>query len=56
MASYLKKKKNDKFGVMLHDKDKHTSNCRPFLACCVLQFFLLPISKPLLSDLDELQK
>lgn len=41
---------------MLHDKDKHTSKCCPFLACCVLQFFLLTIYKPLLYNIDELQK
>lgn len=41
---------------MLHEEDKHTSKCCPFLACCVLQFFLLTIYKPLLSTLDELQK
>lgn len=41
---------------MLHDKDKYTSKCCPFLACCVLQFFLLTIYKPLLYNIDELQK
>ena len=41
---------------MLHDKDKHTSKRGPFLACCVLQFFLLTIYKPLLYNIDELQK
>lgn len=41
---------------MLHDKDKHTSKCCPFLACCFLQFFLLTIYKPLLYNIDELQK
>lgn len=41
---------------MLHDKDKDTSKCCPFLACCVLQFFLLTIYKPLLYNIDELQK
>lgn len=41
---------------MLHDKDKHTSKCCPFSACCVLQFFLLTIYKPLLHNIDELQK
>ena len=41
---------------MLHDKDKHTSKRCSFLACCVLQFFLLTIYKPLLYNIDELQK
>lgn len=39
---------------MLHDNDKHTSKRCPFLACCVLQFFLLTIYKPLLYNIDEI--
>lgn len=37
-------------------KTNTPQKCCPFLACCVLQFFLLTIYKPLLYNIDELQK